>query len=93
MASQLVKGLVREPEFHDVAVLYDVVLAFHADLAGGLRGGHGTGREKVVIGDDLSLDETPLEVGMDDAGGLRRRGTLAHRHRHLRISFTGMLQV
>ena len=28
-----------EAEVHDISVFYDVVLAFHADLAGGLRDG------------------------------------------------------
>src|SRR6266536_3581604 len=32
-----------EAELDDVAVLHDVVLAFHADLAGGAGGGHGAG--------------------------------------------------
>src|SRR5690606_30986855 len=50
---------------------HDVVLALHADPALGLRLGHGAGLEELVEGDDLGLDEAALEVGVDDAGGLR----------------------
>src|SRR5665811_1957352 len=62
-----------EAELDHVAVGHDVVLAFHAHLAGCLRRSHGPGRDEVIKGDDLSLDETPLEVGVDDAGRLRSR--------------------
>ena len=57
-------------ELHDVTVVHHIVLAFHADLAGGLRGGHGASFDQVVVGDDLGLDEALLEVRVDDAGGL-----------------------
>src|SRR4051794_28211854 len=56
-----------EAELHHVAVLHDVVLALHADLARGLGGVHRTGRHEVVVGDDLSLDEALLEVRVDHA--------------------------
>ena len=36
-------------ELHDIAVLHDVVLAFHADLASSLRSSHGTGLDQVVV--------------------------------------------
>ena len=36
-------------ELNDIAVLHDVVFAFHADLTGSLRGGHGTGLDQVVV--------------------------------------------
>ena len=32
--------------------------------------------DEVVEGDDLGLDEAALEVGVDDAGGLRGGGAL-----------------
>ena len=38
-----------KPEFDDVAVFHDVVLAFHADLTGSLRGCHGTGLDQIVV--------------------------------------------
>ena len=50
--------------------MHHVVLAFHADLAGGLRGGHGASLDQVVVGDDLGLDEALLEVRVDDAAAL-----------------------
>ena len=59
-----------EAEVADVAVDHDVVLAFHADLARGLGGCHGTRVDEVVEGDDFGLDEAAFEVGVDDAGGL-----------------------
>ena len=38
-----------EAELHDIAVLHDVVFAFHADLTGSLRGCHGTGLDQIVV--------------------------------------------
>src|SRR5690606_41733646 len=60
-----------EAELHDVAVLHDVVLALHAHLAAGAGLGDGAGLDEVVEADDLGLDEAALEVGVDDARGLR----------------------
>src|SRR5690606_2849125 len=68
-----------EAELHHVPVGHDVVLALHADLAGGLGRGHRTGFHQVVVGDDLGLDEAALEVGVDDARRLRSRPALADR--------------
>jgi hypothetical protein len=59
--------------------LHDVVLALHAGLAGGAGGLRRPGRHEVVEGDDLRLDEAALEVAVDDAGGLGRRGALLDR--------------
>ena len=42
-----------EAELHDVAVGHHVVLAFHADLAGGLGRGHRAGLDEIVAFDDL----------------------------------------
>src|SRR5437899_1754335 len=39
-----------EPELDHVAVGHEVVLAFHADLAGGAGGGHRAGGHQVVVG-------------------------------------------
>ena len=60
-----------EPEVHHVAVLDDVFLAFLADLAGFLGAALAVERDVVVVGDGLGADEALLEVGVDDAGGLR----------------------
>ena len=65
---------IREPEVHHVAVLDDVLLAFEAHLAGFLGGHLAAERDEVVVGDGLGADEALLEVGVDDAGRLRRLG-------------------
>ena len=70
-----------EAELHHVAVGHDVVLALDADLAGRLGGGHGSGGDEVVEGDDLGLDEALLEVGVNDAGRLGRGVALVNRPR------------
>src|SRR5690348_17624263 len=62
-----------EAEFDDVAVAHDVVLALDAGLARGPGGGQRAGRDQVLVGDHLGLDEAALEVAVDDAGCLRRR--------------------
>ena len=67
---------VREPEVHHVAVLDDVLLAFLAHLAGFLGADLAAQADVVVVGDGLGADEALLEVGVDDAGGLRRLGAL-----------------
>src|SRR5262245_26927481 len=59
-----------EPEFDDVTVLHDVVLALHAYLAGALGRCLRAGRDEVVVRHDLGLDEPALEVGVNDAGRL-----------------------
>src|SRR5690606_33460227 len=62
--------LYGETKFHHVAVLHDVVLALHACLAARTRLGGRAGFNEVVKRSDLGLDETLLEVGVDDAGRL-----------------------
>src|SRR5262249_19830435 len=57
-------------ELDDVAVLHDVVLALDASLARRAGGRDRAGRDQVVVGDDLGLDEALLEVGVDHAGRL-----------------------
>ena len=51
-----------ELELGDVAVLHHVVLAFEAQLALFFDLGHRTvGRHKIVIGDDLGLDDVDIK--------------------------------
>ena len=57
---------------HHVAVGDHVVLAFEPQLAGVARAGLAAERDVVVIGDGLGADEAALEIGVDDAGRLRR---------------------
>jgi len=63
----------------DVAVLHDIFLAFLAQLAGIAGAGFAVERDIIVVGDGLGADESPLEVGMDFAGGLRRLGAFLDR--------------
>ncbi len=62
---------------HDVAVLHDVVLAFEPHLAGVARAGLAAAGDVIVVGDGLGADEALLEIGVDDAGRLRRLGAAA----------------
>src|SRR3954447_12343082 len=55
-----------EAEFHDVAVLHDVVLALHAHLAGGTSSGHRTSSHQIVVTHDFCLDETALKISVND---------------------------
>ena len=75
------KLLVVEAELHDVAVVHDVVLALNASLALGASLSDGASRDEVVEADDLSLDETLLEVSVNNAGSLRCLGALRDRPR------------
>ena len=66
------RASVIKPEMHHVAVGDDVVLAFQAELARIARAGFALARDIIVIGDGFGADEALLEIGVDDAGGLRR---------------------
>ena len=83
-----VARLDREPHVEDVAFADDVVLALHADLAVRLRGLHRPRRDQLVVADDLGADEPALQVGVDHAGCLRRRGAAPNLPR-ARFVFTG----
>ena len=61
-----------ELEVHDVAVLHHVLLAFLAELAGITAALLAAQRDVILERRRLGLDEAALEVGVDDAGGLRR---------------------
>lgn len=84
----------RPTEFHHVTVLPHVVLALNAGLAFGTSLGNRAGADEVLEADDLGLDKTLLEVGVDDAGGLRGLGPLRDRPcaSFLRASGEGGLQ-
>ena len=62
---------------HDVAVMHDIILAFEPHLAGVARAGLAVAGDIVVIADGLGADEAVLEIGVNDAGGLRRFGAAA----------------
>ena len=55
---------------HDITVLHDVILTFDAHLAGFANGCFRAIADVIVVLDDLSTDETLLEVGVNDAGTL-----------------------
>src|SRR5262249_56430768 len=69
----------RKSEMHDVAVGDDVRLALEPHLARLLRAALAAERHIIVVGDGLGADEAALEVGMDDAGRLRRPGAARDR--------------
>src|SRR5215813_14422359 len=67
-----------ESEVDDIALLDNVVLALEAHLPGILRARFAFARKVVGERDHLGTDESPLEVGMDDGGRLRRSRPDAH---------------
>ena len=64
---------VVKPEMHHVAIGDDIVLAFQPEFARLARAGFAFARDIIGIGDGFGADEALLEIGMDDAGGLRAR--------------------
>src|SRR3546814_9098304 len=67
-----------EAKVKDIAVLDDVVLALGAHLAGLLGAGLAAAADEVVVGDGLGADAAAIEVGVADAGGLRRPAVGIH---------------
>src|SRR5450631_2953004 len=63
-----------ELEVNDVAVFDDVLLAFELQLGVGAAGALGAVLDEVFPPDHFGLDEAALEVGVDDARGLRGLG-------------------
>src|SRR5581483_4867602 len=63
-----------EADLQDVAVGHLVLLALDPELALLLGPVPGADRQQLVPPDDLGPDEAPLQVGVDDAGALRRLG-------------------
>src|SRR5919108_3781830 len=66
-----------EAEEGDIAVVHRIFLALEADLASLARRGVGAGRLQFLVGNYLRLDETALEVAVDDACSLGRASPLA----------------
>ena len=56
---------------HDIAVLYEVVLALGGQLAGSTALRFAAQRDEIVVFDDLGTNEAPFEIRMDDSGTLR----------------------
>jgi hypothetical protein len=54
----------------DVAVLDDIIATFNAQRPAFTSGTEVTGGHKVIVGNDLSADETSLHVRVDLPGGL-----------------------
>ncbi len=64
---------------HDVTVLHDIVFALKSQLAGIARACLTAASDVIVVGDGLGTNKTPLEIGMNDARGLRRLGAMRYR--------------
>src|SRR5689334_23370800 len=79
LRSGVVRALDIEPEVHDVAVADHVVPAFEAHAASLLRALLAAMRHVVGIADHFRTNEAAFEVGVDDAGGLRRRRAMRDR--------------
>ena len=63
----------------NVTVFDEIVLPFQAQLARVARAGLATEIHIFVKGDGLGADKAVLEIGVDDARGLRRERTLRYR--------------
>src|SRR3984957_3858112 len=72
---------IRKAEMQDVAVGDHIVLAFEAELARLARAGLAAIGDIIVIGDGFGADKAFFEIGVDDAGRLRRPGSLFDRPR------------
>src|SRR5699024_6903618 len=57
-----------KPKFHHVAVVHNVIFAFHADFAGSFSVVHGTGGNKILKGNHFGFNESTLEVGVNHTG-------------------------
>src|ERR1700691_370524 len=68
-----------EADLEDITVHYFVLLAFDPQLADVASGRPRAQLEQLVPVHDLRTDKATLEVGMDDAGALRRLGARPER--------------
>src|SRR6185437_6933081 len=67
-----------ETEMHHIAVGNDVVLAFEAEFPRFARAGLAVVRAIVIIPDGFRANEPVFELGMDNAGALRRACPRGH---------------
>src|ERR1700682_2440562 len=67
----------READVQDVAVLHQVLLALHAQLAVVSRLGLAAAGDEIRVMHHLGADEAALEVGVDAAGGARSAAAAA----------------
>src|SRR5215210_3863106 len=67
-----------EADEYGVAVFYDVVAAFEADLRLFPGPGPGTGGDYILPVSDLGRDKAALHVGVDASGGLAHRRAFAY---------------
>src|SRR5580658_4831842 len=74
-------GLHVESKVHHIALFDDVFLAFQAQLSGLLRACLALEFDEVIVGNYFGANEAALEIGVDDARRLRRRGARMHRPR------------
>src|SRR5699024_1180646 len=77
MQTQIPAGtydLYVEQEVDNVAVFHDVFLAFTANQALGLGGGHGAAGFHILKGNNFGTDKAPLEIAVDLTGGLGSLG-------------------
>ena len=68
-----------EPEMRDVPVLHHIIATLQSELPGLTRPVLTTQPHIILIAYDLRADEALLEVGVDDACGLRGEAPLAYR--------------
>src|SRR5579864_8241864 len=63
---------------HHIAVLDDIILSLEAELSRIARAGFAVSCHVIVVSDGLGADEAMLEIGVDDAGRLRRPRAFGH---------------
>src|ERR1700683_3472834 len=68
-----------EAKMHDVAFAHQVFLAFEPQPPGIPRTGLAAKVDVILERNDLGANESALEVGVNNAGGLRRGAAGAHR--------------
>src|SRR5436305_14792309 len=61
-----------EAEQADIPILDDIVAALEPHLAPLPSRGIGSGRDQLIVGDDLRVNEATFDVAADHAGGLGR---------------------
>ena len=64
------------PDVQDVSIDYLVILALETVFASAFDGVLATQIDQVIVAEDLGANETSLQVRVNDAGGLRRGGSV-----------------